>query len=209
MQRHSRRLRRVLAGLIAAALSLSPLGAGPATADDPANAGGGSFSGSISFSGAGIPPVNTPCRGTSFSIDVAATITLANGEGSFGTWLLTPPAGANITGSGHSTCENSTIGGGRLSLAAIDVVNPVTSSRLRCGLDGAQPLEGAFTRVATDVTAVLGGECFIDNFDVGKVAIYIRGEFTPSPLTGNGITTNVTQANVAGTFTVVPAGSVG
>ena len=172
---------------------------GASAATQP-NAGEAAFSGQVRFAGHGISPLNTPCRPASFTFSAEATISLANGAGSQGAWVLAPPFGALLTGSGLSTCENVLVGGGLVSFNAIDVVNPVTAARLRC-----TGMSGAYTRQLADLAAVLGGSCAIDSFDAGKVTLYVKANFAPSGGTGNGVTTNVTAASLNGTFTVVPA----
>ena len=189
---------RIAAGALAVAAfgAVVPPGA---QAAQP-NAGGGAFSGDISFSGNGIPPVNTPCRAASFTLSALAAVALANGAGSQSVWANVPPVGSRLTGSGTSTCENTLVGGGVLALDPINVVNPVTQARLAC-----TSMTGSYTRTGTDLAAVLSGRCAIDSFDAGPVTVYVRAGVEPAPGTGNGATTNVTAATISGTFVIVPA----
>ncbi|MHB2023672.1 MAG: hypothetical protein ACYCO3_10130, partial [Mycobacteriales bacterium] len=71
---------------------------------------------------------------------------------------------------------------------------------------GCSTLTGGYTRVGTDVEAVLGGYCSI-NSDLIPVMFAFRGEFLPNGGTGlaqPGISEPITSAQFAGTVVIMP-----
>lgn len=184
--------------ILAVAIGLLYGNLAPASAA-PANAGGGTLVGDVTFTGKRVPPLNTPCVDVSFTFEVQATITLANSAQAQGVWTLPNSLTASkLTGSGASDCENATVGGGDLTVNAITATNQVTTGTLSCS-----SLNGAYTRTGTDLKAVLGGDCAINTHAAGRVAIHVRAEVVPTA--SNGITTGVSQASFTGTFMVIPA----
>lgn len=176
------------------------------------NFGGGAIEGDVTFTSPGVPPVNTPCQPVSFSLTVRAVAVVSNSAGAefagvIGSIPLRPLLGSDISGSGSSTCENASVGGGTLNIAAFRARNPVTLALFLC-----TAMTGTYVRTLTDVTAVigtttLGGGCAITRQPTGRVAFVIRAEFAPEAV-GAGLTTGITSARFAGTFTVVPASCV-
>lgn len=171
----------------------------PAGADGPPNLGGGELIGRVAFDPPGLPPVNTPCRTVRFSFTADANVAFLNAAGAFWVGSLDSTT-TRLTGTGSSHCENATVGGGELTINAIDVLHPTTTGALTCS-----PMRGAYTRTASELTAVLGGACTISGQETGRVAIVLRGYLLPAPGTGNGVTTTITSFDFRAAFTVVPA----
>lgn len=155
----------------------------------PPNIGGGPITGTVTFSGAGVPPADEDCVSTSFDFAGASESAWVNGSG---TAYVGP---VTITGRGASDCENATTGAGRLTLNASGESG---IGSLVCG-----PLLGTFTRALTDMTVVVSGDCEINGFDVVRVSFVAKVEVSPTN-SGGGVTEPVTAANFGGAFTVVP-----
>lgn len=199
-------VRRALWLLAVAVLGNLTTAAGPVQAQGSINFGGGTLVGTASFSGNGVPPVNTPCQPISFSLQLKAALTLANASGQeFVGTVPEDPTSGFLGGSGSSNCENTTVGGGTLAINGFSVTQ-ATGGTLTC-----TGFSGTYVRTATDLSAVLGSGplstdgCKITGSPTGKVAIIVRAEVVPTPGTGNGVSTGVTAATFSGTFTVVPA----
>lgn len=156
----------------------------------PPNVGGGPVTGTVTFAdGEGVPPAGAPCAATSFDFAGTSEAAWVNGTG---TAYVGPLV---ITGGGGSDCETASNGNGTVALSASGTSDTGT---LDCG-----PLVGTFTRVLTDVTVVLSGDCSVNGFSAFSVSFLAKGEFVPVN-DGGGATSPVTDATFAGAFTVVP-----
>jgi hypothetical protein len=157
----------------------------------PANVGGGAVSGAVTFASPGVPPSGQPCRATSFAFNGASDSAWLNAA-------ITAYVGPiTITGSGGSPCETATSGSGPVTLSASGS-NPLGST-LSC-----PSLVGNFTRVLTDVTVVVSGDCRINDFPTFSVQFLAHGEFVPTN-DGAGVTAPVLTATFAGAFAISPA----
>lgn len=186
----------------------------PAGADAP-NMGGGTLAGTINFAAPGIPPINTPCAEVDFSFSLEGSAAIVNGEGIFFAGAIGNPADGDpqvfpsppVTGTGHSDCENTSVGGGTLSIDEIDAENPFTGpGRIKCTAPpGKTSISGVYVRTLGDVSAVVSAQCQINTSPPDRVAFIIRGQVTPTT-PGQGVTTSVVNASFVGGFVVVPAG---
>lgn len=157
----------------------------------PPNVGGGPVTGTVVFSGTGVPPLNAQaCAATQFAFDGTSESAWVNGSV---TAYVGPLA---ISAEGGSECETASSGGGALVVTASGV-SPVGS--LSCG-----PLSGEFTRLASDVTIVVTGDCTINNVEAIRINFIAKGEFVPTN-DGGGVTEPITSASFAGAFSVVPS----
>ena len=187
--------------LVALAGALALCAAIPASAGASSNIGGGVVTGTVSFAGSGVPPFFQPCAPSSFTLNVSS-----NGTGGGGVVLNT--AGTeyvgtvNISGNGSSTCESASLGGGTLTLTSVQGTGP-NGGTLNCADPSTgTTLSGNYTRVYTDVTALLHGSCIINDFSA-PVTFVFKGEFAPTSA-GQGVTQPITSATFAGPFTVMP-----
>jgi hypothetical protein len=156
----------------------------------PPNVGGGPVTGIARFDPPGVPPLGAECETTSFTFAGDSTSAWVNGSGTAYVGPLT------ITASGGSDCERASTGDGALTVWA-EGTNDL-GQELSCG-----PLDGTFTRVATDVTLTVSGDCEINDFDAFRISFVAHGEFVPTN-PGGGLTEPVTEATFAGAFTVFP-----
>src|SRR5204862_3697150 len=104
-------------------------------------------------------------------------------------------------GTGISSCESATSGGGMLTLSVPEATAP-NGSTFGCGT-----LTGAYTRAGTDVDAVLSGSCSVNRNAVPAMFVF-KGAFTPtggSGLNQPGINAPITHASFVGSIAVLPA----
>lgn len=156
----------------------------------PPNVGGGPVTGAVTFvDSTGVPPGGAPCASTSFVFDGSSESAWVNGSGTAYAGRL------SITANGGSDCETATTGAGDITVWASGTS---AVGRLECG-----PLAGTFTRVLTDVTVTVNGDCVINDFPAIRIAFVAKGEFVPTT-PGEGLTSPVTAALFAGAFAVLP-----
>lgn len=157
----------------------------------PPNVGGGNVTGDVTFlDGTGVPPVGADCAATKFDFEGGSDSAWVNGSG---TAYIGP---ITIRASGGAVCETATTGDGALTVTAFGTSE---LGELECG-----PLLGRYTRVASDVTVIVTGDCVINNFPAVRIGFVAKGEFLPSN-DGGGLTEPVTAATFTGAFTIVPA----
>ncbi len=155
----------------------------------PPNIGGGPVEGSVTFTDSGVPPIGTTtCAPTTFRFEGISHSAWVNGSGT----AYVGPLEISAQGTG---CDTASSGAGDLAVTA-------NGSSLLGSLSCAS-LHGQFTRVASDVTIVVAGDCTINEFEAFSVSFVAKGEFTPTN-DGGGVTTPVTEASFAGGFTVFP-----
>lgn len=155
----------------------------------PPNIGGGPIDGSVTFTDSGVPPVGTAtCAPTNFAFEGTSESAWVNGSGA----AYVGPLAISAEGSG---CDTATLGAGELVVTATGS-SPLGT--LSCG-----PLHGQFTRIASDVTIVVSGDCTINDFDAFTISFLAKGEFRPTN-DGGGVTVPVTEASFTGAFTVIP-----
>lgn len=197
----TRRTRWAVAA-VGVALGALALSAGPAGA--ASNVGGGVVTGTATFDAdKEVPPFFQPCAPTSFTLSVdnsnnsaeSATVVI-NTQG-------TEYAGTvDLRGSGSSSCESASTGGGNLTLTTVKGTS-ATEGSLNCADPATGTvLRGTYVRVYTDVSALLHGVCSINDHP-SPVTFAFHGEFLPSSA-GQGITSPVSQAVFTGPFTVIP-----
>lgn len=187
------------------ALVLALLGPqwGVAEAQTSSNIGGGQAEGSITFAAPGLAPLFAPCGAVDFTLDgdTRATVVI-NVATEGGGGAVDGFAGmVQLDGSGHGFCENTSSGGGSLTVTVPEATAP-NGSTFGCDL-----LRGGYTRVGADVEAILGGECAVNSNPVPVMFVF-RGEFTPtggSGLSQPGLSEPVMTADFSGTFAVMPA----
>lgn len=167
----------------------------PFTIAGASDLGGGSVTGSMSFTqpiprsiDSGSPLTPPACATTAFSVSgfsAAGIATLAQ------TAFVGP---FTFSGSGGSTCETAALGSGSLQLSLHGV--GVASATLDC-----PTLSGGYTRTGTDMHAVLGGTCTI-NERTDSLILDLRVELVP---TGGGGTQPTTATRFDGAYLVSPA----
>jgi hypothetical protein len=161
----------------------------PATADTPANVGGGGVTGTAQFESPGIPPATAECRPTKFELEnTTAPAFVLN-------TVITGYLGEIVlTGGGEAECTALTTSGGTLTLAAEG--NGPTGSKVECPV-----LDGTFTREGVEVVVVLTGDCTVNAFGTGKVEFLATLTFVPTPRDDG----HVMTADFHGNFLVRPA----
>lgn len=157
----------------------------------PPNVGGGPVTGTVAFAGMGVPPADEPCVATSFTFEGSSGSAWVNGSGNVYVGPLT------LFGQGDSDCETASTGSGTVGVSASGENG--LGHHLSCG-----PLEGTFTRVATDVSVVVSGDCVISGFSAFRINFIAKGHFVPTN-EGGGLTAPVTEATFLGAFTVIPS----
>ena len=202
-RRTAGRVSRAIVFAVASALiAVSPsVSADPAV--QPRNLGGGITRGSLTYAPTAMPAAGALCR-------TNLAFTLGSGTPSEPGWaaeafvLNTVISGfegpVTITGSGSSggSCESYALGGGTMQLA-LHGYNPLTESRLDCN-----SLTGTYTRVLSDMTLILHGNCVVNQFGTGVVIFVARIQVVPTG-GGAGVLAPVASANTVGVFTVAPA----
>lgn len=153
----------------------------------PPTVGGGVIAGSIDFGTLGIP--------LSICEPSASTWLMQSEAAVFNTAVAGFVGSVNIEGTGTSGCESVLFGEGFVSLVA-DGSGPLEST-LRC------TLSGPYTRVHAGLVLHLSGECEINRHRIARVALASTLGFSPAAVDG-GLTTRVSDAVIAGSFTVVP-----
>lgn len=149
-----------------------------------ATTGGGTVVGTVTINAPGIPPLNKHCQATSYSFG-AITITgvFSSSRKNFAGTIKIP---AGVTGG--SPCENTNSGSGSVNSFSFTGSGSGTISGT-CA--------GTFKRTVSVVTVSLGCNATIDGLP-GHTNVGVTAQFSPTK--GNGITTNVQQANFAGVY---------
>lgn len=169
----------------------------------PRNLGGGATRGSITYSPVAMPPAGALCKkNVAFKLGdgTAAEPGWAAESFVFNTVISGYAGPVTITGTGTSgnSCESYALGGGSVELA-LNGFNPITESKLSCPV-----LSGTYTRVLSDMTLVLFGNCVVNDFGTGVVILVARIQVVPLG-GGAGVLAPVTSATTAGVFAVAPA----
>lgn len=183
-------MNRVLPCLLTAALLTLP----QAFAHADTNAGGGELVGTVSYGPPWVPPTNTGCHTTSFtvSLDSPGNVALV-----FNDRKEHYEGPVSATGSGQSPCENAYAGGGTVSLDLTG--DGLTGGVLRC-----LGLTGRFARVATDMQLSLTGTCQVGSLVTTAITFFARAEVVPADM-GAGLTRPVREETFAGAFVISPA----
>lgn len=205
------RLALALAVAAAGTIAVSP----PAYADDPIpdpiippglvepmNMGGGTTSGTIEYSPV-LPVADARCKPVAFTLqnDFLSEAFVFNSA------IAGYVGPVTITGQGSSSngsspgCESYGLGGGTMTVA-LEGFNPTTESTLTC-----PSLVGTYTRVLSDMTVVLSGDCKVNDFTqgIGRVLFAARIQVVPTGMNGAGFLVPVSTATTAGNFVVAPA----
>jgi hypothetical protein len=191
----NRKVYRYLLATIGTLLGLALLQ--PAAASASSNAGGGAITGTAHFGNGGVPPLFAPAAPSSFTISGTAPAVTFN-------TVITGYAGAvTIAGTGGASKESTPSGSGTLTLTDVHGSGPTGSSLVCADPLAGTTLSGGYTRVGTDVEAVLSGNCTINGFTAG-VSFIFRGQFAPTNQ-GGGTSAPITDASFAGAFVVQPA----
>lgn len=228
-----RRLRALAGGVILAAalLGLAVQPAGATTTTVITNQGVGTLTATLKYPAPGAAPLNADCkRDLTFSVE-AASVLLAvnvqtqvdpaklpivgtdpgpgNGVGDDGfAGMITDVAGA---GGGPGSCEGTSSGNGTLNLTVPTdkSTDNINGTDFGCdGSNGSTALSGNYTRVGTNMTAILFGKCHVNQNAVHIVFLF-DGEWTPDGIAGltlPGITEATMSATVRGAVTVLPFG---
>lgn len=180
-----RRLRRGVAATAALAL-LATVGGAPAHAT---NAGGGTVTGTVVYSGPGVPALGEPCRPTSFTL-----VNTLSHAFVLNTAIAGYAGPVTISGYGSTICETATNGQGVIALLAVGT-GP-TGSTIHC------QLSGTFIRFATEVSLIVTGPCTLNAFPTPSNVVFVAEvNFAPDE-PGAGVTGPVTSASFQGTFVV-------
>jgi hypothetical protein len=172
------------------------------------NLGGGTIPDlSIAFSGTGIAPAGAPPQAQACA-PVSFTVSGLSADFVYNTVITGYLGTINISGQATG-CDTVLEGGGTLTLTDVRGTGP-TGSTINCADPTKSPattLTGGYTHVGTDLEAVLGGTCYVNNFPA-RVYFSYHGEFAPTPGSGTtvpGLNAPITSAMAAGAFTVEPA----
>lgn len=191
-----RRYRAVAVLVVAGAL----LGSAPSAVADPPlvqprNIGGGDARGTITYPAATpLPQALAPCRATTFTFQASAEAFVLN------TAIAGFAGPVTIDGSGSAFCENASNSGGMMTLR-LTGVNTTTKSTLSCPVLG-----GGYTRVLSEMTLILSGNCIVNNYAQGIVNFVAKLSMVPSGMNGGApFTAPVTSATTAGAFVIAPA----
>lgn len=153
----------------------------------PPTVGGGVIAGSIDFGTFGIPPSLCEPSTSTWLMQSEAAV--------FNTAVVGFVGSVNIEGSGTSACESVLFAEGFVSLVA-EGSGPLQST-LWC------TLSGPYTRAHGGLVLHLSGECEINQHPITRVTVASTLVFAPTAVDG-GLTTRVSDAVIAGSFTVVP-----
>ncbi|MDQ3756876.1 MAG: hypothetical protein M3394_03400 [Actinomycetota bacterium] len=164
--------------------------------------GGGATTGTIEYSPL-LPAADARCKPISFTLEED----FLSEAFVFNTAIAGYVGPVTITGRGSSSngttagCESYGLGGGTMT-ATLQGWNPTTDSTLEC-----PTLEGTYTRVLSDKTIVLSGDCKVNDFasGVGRVLFVARVQVVPVGSNGAGVLVPVSKATTAGNFAVAPA----
>jgi hypothetical protein len=186
------------------------LGAAPASATS-LNLGTGAITAGLHYTNAGgVPPLRADCNADDFTVTAFATLAVK-----LRTDLSSSPASGfagrvdNIAGTGHGTCEKTSLGMGTLDVSVPPTPGPVSGTSIACdgdgsttlGGDGSTTLHGAYTREAQSLEAVLNGVCVV-NGDPVPVSVVVQGLWEPE--VGSGISGPTTNASLSATIVVLP-----
>ena len=213
-QQHARRFVRSAGAVITAIVGLLAT-AQPAHAEplpdpiippglvEPMNMGGGVTTGAIQYSPT-MPPIDAICKPVSFTLqnDFLSEAFVLNSAiaGYVGPVTITG-SGTSRTGPETPGCESYSLGGGTMTVA-LNGFNMTTESSLTC-----PSLVGTYTRVVSDMTVVLSGDCTVNDYTqgVGRVLYVARIQVVPTGMNGPGILVPVSTATTVGNFAVAPA----
>lgn len=156
----------------------------------PPNLGGGDLGGTVSYRAPGVPGLSEDCLPTTFDIVASSVAAWVNGSG-------TAYAGPlSVSGNGEGVCETASTGAGILTLTA--------SGTSAAGTLACPALLGTFTRVATDMTLVLNGDCTINAFSALRVGVLAKAHLVATPAVGSA-PGSMTEVMLLGGFVVYPA----
>ena len=186
------RFRVRLLGAVVAVLGLvlgTPLPGGAISS------GRGTVVGDIAIGGSGIPVATAAPAPIAWAFTtVLIHVSIANTSGVSYTGCV------NVNANGASPAENANKGGGDMHVTNIaraacpGGVGPVTTGGNVSGIIGGA-LDGAYVREKTDVVAVVNGPITINGVTF-SAEVTIRGQLVAT--TGNGVTTNITRAQLQG-----------
>ena len=146
--------------------------------------GGGAFTGTLTYGGAGIPPAPA-CVDMTFQVSLQATMAVSVGLEAFAGSVTIQ--GNGQTGYDYDACESVSGGAGAISLSVLGI--DAAGSELRCddlfGYWGRNAVQGLFAHA--------DGTCAVNGAVADGVSLGFRGAWVPSSVTGN-----VTSASVAG-----------
>jgi hypothetical protein len=149
--------------------------------------GGGAVTGAMSFTEP-IQALNQPCAQTSFTLSGTSGASVISFTETEFTGLVT------FSGSGGGSCETFGRGSGSIQLSAQGL--GITATTLSC-----PTLLGNYTRVGTDLSAVVTGSCSI-NGQADSLSLDVRVELVP---TSGGASQPTTAADFEGGFAVSAA----
>jgi hypothetical protein len=153
------------------------------------NIGAGTADGSVTFDPGHSVPTGIGCGTPSFTLTGTSKASVVANT------IIKGYAGQmNLSGSGSSTCENTSGGSGPLTLS----VSSTGNSFVNC-----VNLTGSYSRILTDVSATLGGTCTLNDLPNVPVSLVFHGEFAPTN-SGGGVTAPITNATFAGGFVLLP-----
>ncbi|MHB2023739.1 MAG: hypothetical protein ACYCO3_10470 [Mycobacteriales bacterium] len=153
----------------------------------PPDGGGGVFTGQVSYSPA-LPQVGQPCAPISFSVSLASVASMVSVAPTLYSGSIT------FSGSGNSACESATSGSGTLSLSAQGT--GAAGTTISC-----QGLEGQYSRVGSQLTAVLDGLCTLNGFVTSAAAFDVESVIVPD----GSVTGPFGSGSIDGAFAVLPA----